>query len=152
MAERSSTTEGGTAEGVRDLDGFCSKIQAMVEMARDEPSFFDKLGECIGVICQAACDHQVRMQAGFISIALSVKVVEGSVLQVDPLCVVAPRAKAVVLREHMRRKGAAVLGSHTAATTMAEKGETLEAELARTDAKAREEQRRILEERAARAK
>lgn len=83
----------------------CTRAQA-----RDEPSFFDKLGECISLICQAACDHQVKLQSGFISIALSVKVVEGALLQVDPLCVVAPRAKAVVVREHMRRKGAKLLG------------------------------------------
>ena len=50
MAERSAV-EGGASEQ-RDLHGFCTKIQRMVEMARDEPSFFDKVGECIGVICQ----------------------------------------------------------------------------------------------------
>ena len=102
---------------LRDLHGFCIKIQKMVEMARDEPSFFDKVGECISIICKAACDHRIKMQAGFISIALSVKVVEGSVLQVDPLCVVAPRAKAVVVREHMRRKGSrAILGNRSLET------------------------------------
>ena len=76
------------------------------------------------------------MQAGFISIALGVKVVEGSVLQVDPLCVVAPRAKAVVVREHMRRKGAAAM-------------RTLDDELERRDEAQRERERQVLAERAA---
>ena len=59
-------------------------MAGMVEMARDEPSFFEKVSECIAIICQAACDHHVKMQSGFISIALSVKVVEGSVIQALP--------------------------------------------------------------------
>jgi len=172
MADRSSVAGAGA---VRDLDGFCVKMQGMVEMARDEPSFFEKVGECIGVICQAACDHRVKMQAGFISIALSVKVVEGSVLQVDPLCVVAPRAKAVVVREHMRRKGAhALFGNRSpetghlldnqggagedkliaqararaeAARESAER--QLDDELAAADTKERLRQQRVLDERAA---
>ena len=38
-------------------------------------------------------------------------------LQVDPLCIVAPRAKAVIVREHMRRKGAAaIFGNHSQET------------------------------------
>ena len=115
MAAKSALS--GDGAQLRDLHGFCIKIQKMVEMARDEPSFFDKVGECISIICKAACDHRIKMQAGFISIALSVKVVEGSVLQVDPLCVVAPRAKAVVVREHMRRKGSrAILGNRSLET------------------------------------
>jgi len=111
------------------------------------------------------------MQAGFISIALGVKVVEGSVLQVDPLCVVAPRAKAVVVREHMRRKGAAAIFGNRDPTTghlnsglnkdkagedaliqaARDRASALEAELAQTEATLREEQRQILKERAAAA-
>eukprot|EP00966_Prymnesium_polylepis_P320415 7376796-Prymnesium_polylepis.1 len=49
------------------------------------------------------------MQGGFISIALTIKVVEGSIIQVDPHAKVAPRAKPVVVREHLRRKGKAML-------------------------------------------
>ena len=45
------------------------------------------------------------LAGGFVSIALSVKVVEGAVVQIDPLAVVAPRAKAVVVREHVKRQG-----------------------------------------------
>lgn len=97
-------------DALRDVPGFCETIQRMVEMARDCPSFFDQLGECISIICQAACDHHVKMKASFISIALSVKVVEGAVIQVDRDAVVAPRAKPIVVREHMKRKGRAMLG------------------------------------------
>ena len=60
--------EASGADTAVDLDGFCAKIQAMVEMARDEPSFFDKVGECIGLICKAACDHRVKMQARLTSL------------------------------------------------------------------------------------
>ena len=97
-------------ENLRDLPGFCSKIQTMVELARDSPTFFDQIGDCISIICEAACEHRVKLQGSFVSIALSIKVVEGSVIQVDPRAVVSPRAKPVVVREHMKRKGAAMLG------------------------------------------
>merc|ERR1712060_172608 len=93
-----------------DLDGFCAKIQTMVELARISPTLFDQIGHCISIICEAACEHRVKMQGGFISIALSIKVVEGSVIQVDPGAIVAPRAKPVVIREHFRRKGKGLLG------------------------------------------
>ena len=95
---------------LRDLDGFCAKIQTMVELARDSPTFFDQIGDCISIICEAACEHRVKMHGSFVSIALSIKVVEGSVIQVDPEAIVAPRAKPIVVREHMRRKGRALLG------------------------------------------
>ena len=145
MAQQSALCDGGVAP--HDLDGFCKKIEAMVLMARDEPSFFDKVGECITTICQAACDHRVKMQAGFVSIALSVKVVEGSVLQVDPLSVVAPRAKAVILREHLRRKsGVGML----ARQQEAEAERRLEEELAAEDARNRQDQQRRIDARRSR--
>ena len=149
MAERSTAEAADQTRvrgaPVRDLDAFCVKIQKMVEMARDEPSFFDKLGECITIICQAACDHHVKMQSGFISIALSVKIVEGALLQVDPLCVVAPRAKAVVLREHLRRRLAG--GGQRRAEDEAEVAEAerkLEEELQAVDRQKRAEQQQRL--------
>jgi len=93
-----------------DADGFCAKIAAMVEMARDAPDFFNQIGTFVSTICDAACEHRVRLNGGFISIALSVKAVEGAVLQIDQYAVVAPRAKAVVVRESIRRAGRNVLG------------------------------------------
>jgi len=131
-------------EAVHDLHGFCAKIHAMVEMARDEPSFFDKVGECIGLICEAACEHHVRMQSGFISIALSVKVVEGALLQVDPLCVVAPRAKAVIMREHLKRQ----MRGQPDHEAQAEQ-RRLDDELGQEEQTKRAEQRALLEARAA---
>lgn len=136
---------------LRDVDGFCRKIESMVQLQRDTPTFFDQartplphsatatqppvrpparppceqrvpavgppcdprcaqVGPCVSLICDAACDHHVKLQPGFVSIALSVKVVEGVVIQVDPCAVVAPRAKGVIVREHMKRAGRNMLG------------------------------------------
>jgi len=47
---------------VSDADGFCRKIALMVEMARDTPTFFDQIGACISLICNAACDHRVKVR------------------------------------------------------------------------------------------
>mmetsp|Transcript_13740 Transcript_13740/g.44017 ORF Transcript_13740/g.44017 Transcript_13740/m.44017 type:complete len:315 (+) Transcript_13740:1165-2109(+) len=124
---------------VSDAHGFCTKIGEMVNFARDTPTFFDQVGTSISMICNAACDHRVRVHAGFISIALSVKVVEGIVIQVDPAAVVAPRAKAVVMRESLKRKGRALLGR------TARPGEDADAE-ARREAE-RQAQHRASEER-----
>ena len=85
-------------------------MQTMVELVRISPTLFDQIGHCVSIICEAACEHRVKMQGGFINIALSVKVVEGSIIQVDPRAIVAPRAKPVVVREHFRRKGKRMLG------------------------------------------
>jgi hypothetical protein len=38
MAEHSEEQD-----ALRDIDGFCEKIQKMVEFARDHPSFFDQV-------------------------------------------------------------------------------------------------------------
>uniref|UniRef100_A0A7S0L238 Protein kinase domain-containing protein n=1 Tax=Coccolithus braarudii TaxID=221442 RepID=A0A7S0L238_9EUKA len=89
---------------VSDAHGFCTKIAEMVFKARADPTFFDQVGAHISVICNAACDHHVLIAQGFISVALSVKVVEGAVIQVDPEAVVAPRARGVIMREAIRRK------------------------------------------------
>ena len=67
------------------------------------------------------------------------KVVEGIVIQVDPAAVVAPRAKAVVIRESLKRKGRALLGR------TARPGEDADAE-ARREAE-RQAQHRASEER-----
>jgi hypothetical protein len=77
----------------------------MVTMARDSPTFFDKVGECVGIICDAACTHRVKMQQGFVSIAIAVKAVEGAAMHLDPLAVVAPRAKDAIVRAHAKRAG-----------------------------------------------
>ena len=89
---------------VRDLDGFCKKMQKMVWMARDCPTFFDKVGEFVATICAAACEHRVKLAQGFLSVALSVKVVEGVVIQIDPHAAVAPRAKEIVIQQQLRRR------------------------------------------------
>merc|ERR1719263_1062334 len=76
----------------------------MVIMARDHPSFFEKVGECYSIICNAACNHRVKIRSGFMSIALSVKAVEGATMSLAPNIELARRAKTVVLREHVRRR------------------------------------------------
>lgn len=153
MAEHSSLDAGGGAAYALPtrLDEFCRKIQKMVEMARDEPSFFDKIGECISIIFRSACEHQVRLQSSFINIALAVKVVEGSVIQVDPLSVVAPRAKAVVMKESMRRKGEELLGRtlSEAQRLREEEERKLEEEWAALDERRRREAQALVDSRKA---
>ena len=104
-----SSTSAAADDLVADLDGFCAKIQTVVELIRISPTLIDQIGACLSIICEAACEHKVRMQGGFMTIALTMKVVEGSIIQVDPHTKVAPRAKPVVVRESARRKAKALL-------------------------------------------
>lgn len=108
-AGRLMASHSSEADQLVDVDGFCAKIQTLVQLIRISPTLIDQIGHCLSIICEAACEHRVKMQGGFMSIALTMKVVEGSIIQVDPHTKVAPRAKPVVLRESARRKGRALL-------------------------------------------
>ncbi len=90
--------------GVVDREGFCCKIQAMVEEARSNPTFFDHVGEYIMTIFDAARAHHVRLHEGFASIALAIKIVEGVCIQVDPNVRVAPRAIGHVAKRTVERR------------------------------------------------
>ena len=90
----SENSDGDGSEACLDPEGFEQKIHAMVLMARDHPSFFEKVGECYSIICNAACDHRVKIRSGFMSIALSVKAVEGTAMSLAPNIELARLAKA----------------------------------------------------------
>jgi len=99
-----------------DPDGFAEKIHDMVLMARDSPTFFDRVGECFAIICNGARDHRVKLKSGFVSIAIGVKTVEGAAIAIDPMAVVAPRAKPAIVAAHAKRLGRAMLGGGASST------------------------------------
>ena len=72
------------------------------------------VGECVAIICNGARDHRVKLKSGFVSIAISVKTVEGAAIAIDPMAVVAPRAKPAIVAAHAKRMGRAVLGRGSA--------------------------------------
>mmetsp|Transcript_14551 Transcript_14551/g.28976 ORF Transcript_14551/g.28976 Transcript_14551/m.28976 type:complete len:485 (+) Transcript_14551:465-1919(+) len=65
-------------------EGFCLVLHSMCEQAKADHSFFDSIGNYVTRICDAAARHRVMMNQGFVSIALTVRVMEGVALALDP--------------------------------------------------------------------
>ena len=93
-----------SAPYAHDPEGFKAQIEQMVHTATTENNFFERVGDYYAQICSAACEHRVQLQAGFMSIAISVKAVEGAALAVYPKVNLGQRARGIILREHTRRK------------------------------------------------
>lgn len=111
------TVQTGTASGItsrsgrpEDIKKFQEVIQAMVEKAKDDPAFFDQLGNYFSIICNAACTHHVKMNQGFLSIALAVKVVEGVALELNPVAEIWRIANPLVIKSEFRRRLSLFLG------------------------------------------
>jgi aarF domain-containing kinase len=74
----------GTTSRPEDVELFADKIEAMVAKAKTDESFFDSLGSYFTTICNAASVSRVKMNQGFITMALAVKVIEGVALELNP--------------------------------------------------------------------
>jgi aarF domain-containing kinase len=68
------------------VDGFRKVLGDMARKARDDVSFFDEIGNYVTQICEASSDYAVKMNQGFVSIALAVRVMEGVALQLNREC------------------------------------------------------------------
>jgi aarF domain-containing kinase len=65
------------------VEGFTKVLDDMCEQAKRDHSFFDSIGNYVSTICNAAAKHQVMMNQGFVSIALTVRVMEGVALALN---------------------------------------------------------------------
>lgn len=88
----------------RNVQQFVDKINAMVHKAKTDHSFFDQIGNYIAIICNAASDSHVKMNQGFISVALATKVVEGVALSLNPAAEIWRIANPIILKSNLRRK------------------------------------------------
>lgn len=103
MAENSDTRM-GSASNPEDVALFAEKIQAMVTRAKTDDSFFASLGDYFTTICDAASMHRVKMNQGFVTMALAVKVMEGIALELDPKIEVWSVANPIILQNTASRK------------------------------------------------
>jgi aarF domain-containing kinase len=94
----------GSQSNPEDLRLFADKIEEMVVRAKTDESFFGSLGSYFTAICDAASSHRVKMNQGFISMALAVKVVEGIALELDPKIEVWAIANPMILEGTASRK------------------------------------------------
>jgi aarF domain-containing kinase len=87
-----------------DVQMFADKIEAMVMRAKTDESFFGSLGSYFTAICDAASSHRVKMNQGFVTMALAVKVMEGIALELDPKIEVWAIANPMILEGTAVRK------------------------------------------------
>ena len=67
-----------------DENGFVQVLDDMCEQAKRDRSFFDSIGNYVTKICAAASTHKIMMNQGFVSIALTVRVMEGVAFALNP--------------------------------------------------------------------
>jgi len=103
MAENSDYRLGSQSDP-EDVRLFADKIQEMVMRAKTDESFFGSLGSYFAAICDAAISHRVKMNQGFVSMALAVKVMEGIALELDPKIEVWAIANPMILEGTAVRK------------------------------------------------
>lgn len=96
-----------------DISLFADKIQMMVMKAKTDDSFFESLGSYFATICDAASSHRVKMNQGFISMALAIKVMEGIALELDPKIEVWAIANPMILGGTASRKWSEVVSEFT---------------------------------------
>ena len=73
---------GNTKEG-KDVNMFVKGIEDMVSDAHDK-NFFEHAGDYVTDICALACRHHVKLDSIFITTALTLKLIEGTAIQLDP--------------------------------------------------------------------
>jgi len=103
MAENSDFRLGSQSDP-EDVRQFAEKIEEMVIRAKTDESFFGSLGSYFTAICDAASSHRVKMNQGFVTMALAVKVVEGIALELDPKIEVWAIANPMILEGTASRK------------------------------------------------
>jgi aarF domain-containing kinase len=78
--------------------GFTKVLDDMCEKAKADQSFFDSIGNYVSTICNAAAKHQIMMNQGFVSIALTVRVMEGVALALNKEAEIVTIANGIILK------------------------------------------------------
>lgn len=88
-----------------DEDAYLDKIEALtLKASRGENYFMEHLGTYISYICECAAKHHVMMNHSFVSASLSVKVMEGIALALDPSVEIWRVANPIILESEMKRR------------------------------------------------
>ena len=73
-------------------------LDDMCEKAKSDQSFFDSIGNYVTIICDGASKHKVMMNQGFVSIALTTRVMEGVALALNPAAEIWRIANKIVMK------------------------------------------------------
>ena len=82
----------------RDVDEFRGVLRDMAIDARKNPNYFDSLSNYLNQICDSAAEHHIQMNQSFVSIALTIRVMEGLALALNPSAVIWRIANTIILR------------------------------------------------------
>lgn len=83
---------------------YIDKIEALTNRANDEEYFMEHLAVYLSYICEAAAKHHVMMNQKFITAALSIQVLEGVSLAMDPALEIWRVANPVILQAEVKRR------------------------------------------------
>jgi len=83
---------------------YIDKIQALTNRANSKEYFMEHLSVYLTYICEAAATHHVMMNQKFVTAALSIKVLEGISLALDPSVEIWRVANPIILKSEMNRK------------------------------------------------
>ncbi|CAE7436531.1 unnamed protein product [Symbiodinium pilosum] len=80
---------------VRDEAGFVAEVGRLVSQVCDMGLALGKvrLGECFGQMLSLACEHRVKLEASFVTVASSIIVLEGVGRQLNPIVDLAAAAR-----------------------------------------------------------
>ncbi|GMH87470.1 hypothetical protein TrVE_jg11588 [Triparma verrucosa] len=81
-----------------NASGFVKILDDMCEKAKSDQSFFDSIGNYVTIICDGASKHKVMMNQGFVSIALTTRVMEGVALALNPAAEIWRIANKIVMK------------------------------------------------------
>ena len=81
-----------------NVERFVKVLDDMCEKSKRDTSFFDQIGNYVSIICNAAADHQIMMNQGFVSIALTVRVMEGVALALNANAEIWRIANGIILK------------------------------------------------------
>jgi len=83
---------------------YIDKIEALTNRANSNEYFMEHLSVYLTYICEAAAKHHVMMNQKFVTAALSIKVLEGLSLALDPAVEIWRVANPIILKSEMNRK------------------------------------------------
>ncbi len=86
-----------------NVGGFRKVVEDMVQKAVDDHSFFDQIGNYVTTLVDASSKHSVLMNKGFVSIALSVRIMEGIALALNKDADIVSVAQPIILKEKAKQ-------------------------------------------------
>jgi predicted unusual protein kinase regulating ubiquinone biosynthesis (AarF/ABC1/UbiB family) len=88
---------------IKNSEEFCQAIQRIVTKSEGE-LYFEHINEYLNQICSIARQHNVRLDSGYFKVAMSLKVIEGIAISLDPNLSIITKCIPIVLKAKTYQK------------------------------------------------